>query len=328
MSTDLSATTRDKVNGPALASSIRSHRNDVIRSALAQNGQRPSLLAVASLERLVNRVATAYEYSSPFILYDWLESFLRGHERGGAGRSFTTCMWSIHAMIRPALEREPALAADWTQMAVCVQEIVMRISQHDDHPDDEETLSRSDATLERLIDQLGKEDQATAEHSRAVSLWCNRISRQMNLSHAEAHAVTLGGLVHDIGKLRTPSEILNAPRALNDREWAIMRAHVSHGVSIVEKETDLRDLLPIVASHHERFDGGGYPSGLERYDICLGGRITAVADSFNAMIAQRPYKRPLSVREAVAELTLNQGTQFDPVVVAAMVEVVSGETRT
>lgn len=319
---------RFEEGGTALAASIERRRDEIIKMTLAQLGERPSLLAVASLERLIERVASAYKYASPFILYDWMESFLRG--RGAAptaSRNLAAGMRSIEATIRPVLEAQPDLAADWTQMEACVQEIALRTSLQVGRSHEGESVSRSDATLERLIDQIDKEDQATAEHSRAVSLWCNRIARQMGLSPAEIHAVTQGGLIHDVGKLRTPPEILRAARALDPDEWVIMQAHVTHGVEILQKEPELRHLLATVGSHHERFDGRGYPSAISRYDICIGGRITAVADSFNAMIAQRPYKRPLPVRAAVAELTRNQGTQFDPLVVAAMIEVVSGETN-
>jgi putative nucleotidyltransferase with HDIG domain len=179
-----------------------------------------------------------------------------------------------------------------------------------------------DARIDQLISKLELDDPPTAEHSRAVSLWCARIAKRMALTSDDALFVKRGGLIHDIGKMETPKEILHAPRALDDVEWEIMQQHPAQGAAIVAQIPELRSFVGVVRGHHERFDGRGYPDRLTGSDISIAARIVTVADSFNAMIAQRPYRRPFSPTVALEELKRHRGTQFDPRVVEAMIEVV------
>ena len=181
-----------------------------------------------------------------------------------------------------------------------------------------------DASIEALIERLEVAAPLMAEHSRAVSSWCSRVGRVLGLSEDEITFVSRCGLIHDIGKMRTPLEILDAPRQLSRDEWAIMRDHAAEGARIVGRVPVLVPLVPIVRGHHERLDGSGYPDGLRLSTIPLASRIVSVADSFNAMIGRRPYRLPLSPTQALDELDRNRETQFDPEVVEAMVRVVLG----
>jgi putative nucleotidyltransferase with HDIG domain len=181
-----------------------------------------------------------------------------------------------------------------------------------------------DASIEALIERLDVAAPLMAEHSRAVSSWCSRVGRVLGLSEDEITFVSRCGLIHDIGKMRTPLEILDAPRQLSRDEWAIMRDHAAEGARIVGRVPVLVPLVPIVRGHHERLDGSGYPDGLRLSTIPLASRIVSVADSFNAMIGRRPYRLPLSPTQALDELDRNRETQFDPEVVEAMVRVVLG----
>ncbi len=181
-----------------------------------------------------------------------------------------------------------------------------------------------DASIEALIERLDEAAPLMAEHSRAVSAWCARLGRVLGLTQDEITYVSRSGLIHDIGKMRTPTAILDAPRRLSPDEWAIMRDHAAEGGRILGRVPVLAPLVPVVRAHHERLDGGGYPDGLRSGAIPLASRIVAVADSFNAMIGRRPYRLPLSPMEALDELDRNRGTQFDPEVVEAMVRVVLG----
>ena len=181
-----------------------------------------------------------------------------------------------------------------------------------------------DASIEALMERLDVAAPLMAEHSRAVSAWCARVGRVLGLSEDEITFVSRCGLIHDIGKMRTPLDILEAPRQLSRDEWAIMRDHAAEGGRIVGGVPALVPLMPIVRSHHERLDGRGYPDGLRLSAIPLAARIVSVADSFNAMIGRRPYRLPLSPTQALDELDRNCGTQFDPEVVEAMVRVVLG----
>ncbi|GAC1413920.1 MAG: hypothetical protein NVSMB64_24160 [Candidatus Velthaea sp.] len=180
-----------------------------------------------------------------------------------------------------------------------------------------------DAILERHIAHLIRIDRQTGEHSRAVGAWCRRIAETMGLSRSEVTFVMRCGLVHDIGKRLTPLEILQAPRELSDDEWTIMRRHVLDGFDLVTAEPILLSFAAAVRNHHERFDGRGYPDGLRGEEIPLPVRIVSVADSFNAMIAQRPYRRALPPEKALEDLARNRNTQFDPEIVDVMGEIVN-----
>jgi putative nucleotidyltransferase with HDIG domain len=181
-----------------------------------------------------------------------------------------------------------------------------------------------DAALEELFEQLDRSSPLMAEHSRAVAAWCSRLGRTLGLSEPEITFVSRCGLIHDIGKIHTPAEILDAPRKLTPAEWVIMRAHTTDGSVIVERVPILSAFVPIVRGHHERLDGKGYPDGVPGNAIPLAARIVAVADCFNAMIGRRAYRPAMPPTEALNELERHCGTQFDPEVVEAMVQIVLG----
>ena len=191
-------------------------------------------------------------------------------------------------------------------------------------PDAVRLIDDVDAALEELFEQLDLASPLMAEHSRAVAAWCSRLGRTLGLSETEITFVTRCGLIHDIGKTRTPVEILEAPRKLTAEEWVIMRAHTTDGSAMVERIPILRAFVPIVRGHHERLDGKGYPDGLSATSITLAARIVAVADCFNAMIGRRPYRPAMPPTEALNELERHRGTQFDPKIVEAMVQIVLG----
>ena len=189
-----------------------------------------------------------------------------------------------------------------------------------------EAIDEIDVQLDDLISRLDASDPLTAEHSRAVSAWCARIAGRLALSKPDALYVTRCGLVHDVGKIETPLEILNAPRRLDDEEMAVMRRHAEDGARIVAATPLVTHLTPAVRSHHERFDGRGYPDGFAAAAIPSAARIVAVADAFNAMIGRRPYRPPFAPSVALERLIDNRGTQFDPIVVDAMIDVVGNRT--
>jgi putative nucleotidyltransferase with HDIG domain len=186
-----------------------------------------------------------------------------------------------------------------------------------------EPIDEIDVIISDLIARLFEKDVLTGEHSRAVALWCLRLARNLGLSMDDAQLVQRGGLLHDIGKIATPDEILNAPRRLTQVERLTIERHPADGAEIVVDIPQLTELLPMVRSHHERIDGRGYPDGLRGEEIPLTARIVSVADSFNAMVGRRPYRPPLAPSLALEELRRHSGSQFDPEVVAAMEAVVA-----
>ena len=128
-----------------------------------------------------------------------------------------------------------------------------------------------------------------------------------------------GILLHDVGKIFTPKEILFKPGPLSNEEWRIMRLHPVDGAEILEQIAGLKEMARIVRYHQESYDGSGYPEGLKGEQIPIGSRIAAVVDAFDAMITDRPYRKGMPVERAIEELTRNRGVQFDPQVVDALI---------
>jgi diguanylate cyclase (GGDEF)-like protein len=138
------------------------------------------------------------------------------------------------------------------------------------------------------------------------------LARQLQLSDAEIDRLRVAALLHDVGKVAVPEEILEKPSALTSSEWRTVVQHPRIGQVILEQAAALKDAVPIILHHHERYAGHGYPFGLRANEIPLGARIVAIADAYDAMINDRPYKRAISHDQAIAELRRHSGTQFDP----------------
>ncbi|MDR7499589.1 MAG: HD domain-containing phosphohydrolase [Armatimonadota bacterium] len=168
-----------------------------------------------------------------------------------------------------------------------------------------------------LVAAVEARDRYTKGHSARVSQMAVLIGEEMGLSGAELRSLGRGGLVHDVGKLAVPDAILSKPGRLSPEEYEVVKRHPVNGYDVVKRIASLRDELPIVLYHHEWYDGRGYPQGLAGERIPLAARITAVADVYDALTSERPYRPPLTEEEALAHLRRMAGTQFDPAVVEA-----------
>jgi HD-GYP domain-containing protein (c-di-GMP phosphodiesterase class II) len=163
-------------------------------------------------------------------------------------------------------------------------------------------------------------DPELGEHATRVSLHAQSVARRLGWSEARVEEVAIGAALHDVGKVNTRPEVLAKPGALDEAELAHVRAHPVEGAWLVSGVGSLQAALPYVLFHHERWDGGGYPTGRVGAEIPVEGRLLAVVDAFDAMTSPRPYRPALSSDEALDELDRCAGTQFDPAVVHAFLE--------
>lgn len=170
-------------------------------------------------------------------------------------------------------------------------------------------------TLTALARAIDAKSAWTAGHSERVTNLAMMIANCMGLPARDLQIVHRGGLLHDIGKIGIPATILDKPSELEMEEMKIMREHVTIGVRILEPVPCFREVLPMVAQHHEWFDGSGYPAGLARENISLHARILAVADVYDAIISDRPYRKGIAKQHALEILHNRAGTQFDPLVI-------------
>ena len=178
-----------------------------------------------------------------------------------------------------------------------------------------------DATLVALASALDVRDSETGGHSDRVLRYMELIIQELGITGSDVAFLRRGALLHDLGKIGVPDNILRKPTALSESEWATMRKHPEFGARIIAGIPFLEDVSLIVRHHHERWDGTGYPDRLRGEEIPLGARIFAVADSFDAMTSDRPYRRALSVATACDEVMRCRGTQFDPQVVDAFTRI-------
>jgi putative nucleotidyltransferase with HDIG domain len=165
-------------------------------------------------------------------------------------------------------------------------------------------------------------DVYTYRHSKRVYQYAVDFSRQLDLNESERKTLVLGALVHDIGKIEIPRDILNKKGKLDPLEWDIMKKHVNWGKEIISTNKNLEELIPLVELHHERFDGNGYPYGLQGKTIPKLSRILSVVDSFDAMTTERPYQKTKTFAEAIVELRVCSGKQFDPQYVEPFIEMI------
>jgi len=170
-------------------------------------------------------------------------------------------------------------------------------------------------SLEAVAQIIDMKHPFTSGHSLRVSRYAMAIALSMGLSHDETTRIRWAGLLHDIGKLTVPRKILDKPTNLTPAEYREVQKHAKHTFDIMNLITSLSDITVIAASHHEHFDGRGYPFRLKEDEIPLGGRILAICDAFDAMTSNRPYRRPLTFEEACVEIKRMSGKQFDPEIV-------------
>ncbi len=178
-------------------------------------------------------------------------------------------------------------------------------------------------TIELLSSIVEIKDPYTFGHQKKVSEIASLIAEELNLPQKEIEKIRIAGLLHDIGKIAIPGEILNKPARLNALEFEMVKIHPKVGYEILKKVNFLSDVAEIILQHHERLDGSGYPNGLKQGEILLPARILAVADVVEAMTSHRPYRPASSIEDVIEELRMNSGKLYDPEVVSAHLRIYS-----
>jgi putative nucleotidyltransferase with HDIG domain len=180
---------------------------------------------------------------------------------------------------------------------------------------------RAPDAVAALVAALAAKDPSTCAHAERCSWYAARLAEELGLGERDASIVRLASLLHDIGKLAVPDDVLFKPGPLDDHEWTLMRQHPVTALHILGQIRSVADATPAILHHHEHYDGSGYPDGLAGDRIPIASRILLVTDAFDAMTTDRPYRRAMPVEAAVEELKSNAGTQFEPEVVAAFLRI-------
>jgi len=186
----------------------------------------------------------------------------------------------------------------------------------------EEIVELSEGLLETLSEIIDLRDPYVLGHSKQVSYYATEIAKSLKLNDKQVELIRKGALLHDIGKLGIPNEILAKPSRLTAEEYEVMKRHSILGAELVDRSPSLRPLIPIIRHHHEFFNGMGYPDQLRGSQISIEARIVAIADAIEAMSSDRPYRKSLKPAGVVNEIKRHAGSQFDPIVVDAAVRMI------
>lgn len=300
------------------------HRDEIIWRIVTMGvlEEQRTLAVDVVAEAFFDRVLDAYGRGSYLEVLSWVDTTCEFHrELPQIGSMLAGACRAIATSLEERGDDHSPFSLDLASLEQSIGGIAFKPRRR--HvPSDANATDDVGRLIHNLLDRLERADALTSEHSHAVSAWCARVASRLSLSENEITYVARCGLIHDVGKMATPRDILGAARALTVEEWSVMRAHTSAGEEIVASYKPLRQFASTVRSHHERLDGKGYPDNLAGSQISLATRIVAVADAFNAMIGRRPYRLPMSPLNALDQLREHRGTQFDPIVVEAMIEVV------
>ena len=192
-------------------------------------------------------------------------------------------------------------------------------------PDDTLSANSTQSLISFFEDQVDRKDHYTKCHCNRVSEYCVLIGKKLGLPQKDIDNLRIGGLFHDIGKIGIPDNILKKESKLTNEEYDEIQTHTSLGVDILTRNKVFKEIIPIVEYHHEKYDGNGYPFKLKGEEIPLAARITAVADTFDAMTSKRSYRDPIPLTDVVQEFKKCSGTQFDPNIVNTFLDIINNE---
>ena len=267
---------------------------------------------------------------------DFVGNALRERLRGGIPlRELADEMASVYlidAALSPVGLLVAFAAADrpWAAMLVLPLLALLSVFSRERRARLEQLVELNDAyrgTALVLGDVVESDDAYTGEHCQGVVSLALGVAGELGLNLDSRRRTEFGALLHDVGKLAVPKEIINKPGELDESEWAIIKMHTIEGERLLQRVGGImRDVGLIIRSSHERWDGTGYPDGLKGEEIPLEARIVTACDAFNAMTTTRSYRAAMPVDEALDELQRNAGSQFDPAIVDALVTVIGRST--
>ena len=186
-----------------------------------------------------------------------------------------------------------------------------------------ESSSHRNESIKTILNTLKTKDVYSETHSNRVADICKQIGRKLGMTKQDLNLLTMISNLHDIGKISIDDKILNKPGKLTEEEWKIMKRHPETGYRILSSLPEYGEIAQDILSHHERYDGYGYPRGLKGEDIPIRARIISIADAYDAMTSDRPYRSKMTHEVAMKELLDNKGTQFDPKLIDIFVSIFS-----
>jgi diguanylate cyclase (GGDEF)-like protein len=257
-----------------------------------------------------------------------LRATVAQHRFSAVGEAHLTCSIGVASRPQDGIDRDSLLTAADQAMYVGKQLGRNQAIAASDHAAaalvaDKASFTREEQSLvgavEALAAVVNARDSYTGEHSEHVSSLAQRVALELGCDANEIQTIGLAARLHDIGKVAVSDAILNKPGQLTDEEWRVIRLHPQVGADIAGRIQRLRPISPLIRSHHERYDGTGYPDHLTSDTIPLGARIICAVDAYSAMVTDRPYAAPRTPQQAIDELRRLAGAQFDPRVVQALV---------
>jgi diguanylate cyclase (GGDEF)-like protein/PAS domain S-box-containing protein len=231
-----------------------------------------------------------------------------------------------HNMMNPSRQYDVSVTMGFGTKTINEETIDKAAKEAEEYMHNRKLLNRRSShstILASIMATMFERSQETEEHAERLSRLSKEVGEMLQLPQKSLDELELFAMLHDIGKVGIDDRILNKPGKLNDEEWAVMKKHPEIGYRIAVSSPELEPIAEYILSHHERWDGNGYPQGLKGEDIPLLSRILSVADAYDAMTEDRVYRKALSKHQALKEIENNAGTQFDPVIAQRFIEIMS-----